>query len=309
MTCRDLKACPVCASVVSERRRKELQRLDQAARSRKLRVLLVSLTFAHSRQDDLGQIVDLLLRAVRRFWGGRAGQDFRQRWQIQGHVRGLEVTWGAYAGWHPHCHLLVYLPEEVGELEQFGAEFLSRWLAALRSVGLDGNEKACDVQDTNGRIAEYLAKFDRTPRWDEASEVARANVKHGRGQHFSPFDLLARAGGGDDRAGRLFVEYVRCLRGRRLVQASPGLASWIGREDLATDDELYDDSEAHAWLLALIRRGGYGRVVAQDAVPELLQAGASGDFGEVAALCDALGLSEGEYFAPIPPEGGNNGLL
>lgn len=294
-TCRNAKACPVCASLISERRRQELHKLDGAARERGLAVLLVTLTARHKRTDDLAETLEALLRAVGRFWGGRNGQAFRSRFVIQGYVRGLEVTYGRYAGWHPHCHLLVYLPREVvdRQLPQLQAAFLARWLHVLRAVGLDGNEHACDVEDSDARIAEYLSKYGHAPAWDESAEVAKAWVKHGRGQHLTPWDLLSMADDGDQDAARLFAEWVRVSHRRRLIQASPGLADLIGRQDLASDDELADAHELRAWLLALIRSGEWRQVVRNDALPEVLAAGRTGRFAAVAEVCAAVGVSAG----------------
>lgn len=300
-TCRNAKACPVCASLISERRRKELHSLDQAARERGLSVLLVTLTARHSRFDSLHATLEALLRAVARFWGGRNGQAFRYRFAVQGYVRGLEATYGRYAGWHPHCHLLVYVPREVvtvrlGELRQ---AFTARWLHVLRAVGLDGDERhACDVQDSDAAVTEYLAKYGHAPAWDESAEVAKAWVKHGRGQHLTPWDLLSMANEGDTEAASLFAEWVRVSHKRRLIQCSPGLAAWIGRQDLASDEELADAHELQAWLLAMIRSGEWRQVVRNDAVPELLAAVSSGGFGEVSAVLEACGVAPDAVMSP-----------
>jgi hypothetical protein len=75
--------------------------------------------------------------------------------------------------------------------------------------------------------------------------------------------------------------------GRRAV----GLYQLLLGEGAATDDELVEDSEAQAQLLALLRAEAYRRIPANDAVPELLCAIGSGDFDRVAELVAAVGIS------------------
>lgn len=297
-TCRNLWACPVCSSIITERRRKELQALDAAARSQGLRVVMVTLTFSHRRWDRLSDILGALLKALDRLWSGRAAEAFRRRWAMVGMVRALEVTHSELNGWHPHCHLLVYLPKEM-DPKAFGGEMAERWLWALSRVGLSGDEHACRVDDTDAAITAYLAKWGHEPSWDEAAELTKQPVKRGRGAHSTPFDLLAASDAGDTRAGELFVEYVRAFYRRRQLQPTQGLYKLLLGDEAATDDELMDESEARAWLLASIRAGAWRRVPANDAVPELLQAGASGDFGRVVELVAAVGIAPRDLLSGV----------
>jgi hypothetical protein len=69
-----------------------------------------------------------------------------------------------------------------------------------------------------------------------------------------------------------------------------------------------DETAAAAWLLTVIRAGARRRVPANGAVPELLQASASGDFDQVAESVAALGMSPRDLLRGVsaspPMQGG-----
>jgi Replication protein len=288
-TCRNPWACPICSSIITERRRKELHELDAEARRRGLRVALVTLTFSHRRYDSLRELLAALLRALNRFTGDRASRALRQRFAIVGYVRALEVTHGELNGWHPHCHLLLYVPQEV-PVDELEPALRASWLRCLGAAGLSGNDHAFKLDDTNQAVADYLAKWGHEPSWDEAAELTKQPVKRGRGQHRTPFDLLADYDAGDVRAGELFAEYVQAFRCKQQLTPSHGLYELLRGQEMATDAELLDRTDATAWLLGLLAAEAYRHVPASDAVPELLDTIASGDFDQVAELLRSLGV-------------------
>ncbi|HGP1317043.1 TPA: hypothetical protein ACLF3A_006470 [Pseudomonas aeruginosa] len=66
-TCGSVWACPVCASVIQERRRLELEHLVQWAEDQGLQAIMVTFTFPHTGFDTLSELLDRQADAFKRF--------------------------------------------------------------------------------------------------------------------------------------------------------------------------------------------------------------------------------------------------
>lgn len=305
--CRSVWACPVCSSTITERRRLHIARLIEAAKGSGLRVLMVSLTFSHRRYDDLSVMLDGAMAAFNRLWAGRSGIEFRRRYGVVGFVRALETTHGELNGWHPHFHLLIFLPVEA-DLAAFDAALRFRWLCGLRKCGLSADEAhGIHVSDCEASAAAYVAKWGHERAWDESHELTKWTVKRGRGSSRTPFDLLALSADGDAAAGALFALYADAFHGRRQVQYSGGLSALLLGEDEASDEALIDEADAVAQVLALVRSGAFRAIPGNAALPDLLVAAASGEFDQVAAICAACGIGAGDLLRYSSDMNGSEG--
>jgi hypothetical protein len=297
-TCKSVWACPVCASIITEKRRQKLAQAVAEARRRGWQVFMVTLTFEHDRADDLGQITDKMVEAWRRLTSHRGYKALRAVAGIEGYIRALEVTHSYRNAWHPHMHLLVFSSGGISAA-QFEDKLGPMWLGALQLVGLTCHVRiGCHVDDTNARVADYVQKYGREPIWDESAEVTKAHIKTGRFESRTPFQLLADAAGGDRAAGFLFAEFNKVFRGRRQLFASHGIWRELLGEEMAEDAELVEEADTVSTLLGLLRFEGWRIVLAQDARAELVTALDTGDLGQVASLLDHLGISP-DMLVPI----------
>lgn len=299
MVCRGLWVCPICAAIITEKRRIELKQVVEAARASNLRVLLVTLTFSHRAGEPLGPMLDKLLGALRWLTRQRRWVKLRDRSAFVGWVRALECTYRMLNGWHPHLHLLMFLPVGI-DAEAFGWAFQAQWRMALRHFGLDCDmAHGCNVKDTNEAVAEYLQKWGHERSWGEDAELTKSHVKRGHEGSQTPWGLLRASSTGDTEAGELFREYAAAFKGRNQLRATPGLYELLLGEAQKEDDELMDESEAVSQVLAWVRSAFWPEVVGQDALPELQMAMDTGDAGEVLAVLGQLGLPFGSYGAAV----------
>lgn len=114
------------------------------------------------------------------------------------YFRALECTWGEVNGWHPHLHVLLFLP---GQLDTETAIRLrqmiyARYVAGVAADGLRASpdrgavlEIATTRRDADVVLGKYLNKI--------ALEVARPDLKRARsrgggpgGRRWTPFELL-----------------------------------------------------------------------------------------------------------------------
>lgn len=220
----------------------------------------MTLTIRHDRDDSLKQSMDAVLGSWRKLlqgsaWvGSKSKQGARERYRVSGYIRSTEVTYGTASSWHPHIHALFFTDDKLSDTEvaAFGDEIYSRWALYVRKATgkLPTREHGTDVQrvDEGGQVlGKYLAKVQdesKTEKWDASAELARADVKRGRGDNFVPFELLDS----DHpmplpQRRRLWVEYYEGTKGRRAVTWSLGLKA---RYDVGekSDDEIIEETEA-----------------------------------------------------------------
>jgi hypothetical protein len=297
--CKSVWSCPVCMSVITERRRDKLRQLIAAARGSGLRVLLLTVTFSHKRWDDLVSILGAFLEALRAMTGARRYRALREEFAVVGWVRALEVTYSDVSGWHPHGHILVFLPREV-DFSAYADAFRLLWSEALAKVGLSCNEHGFKWSDTDARVSEYVAKWGHDPRWDADAEMTKIPAKSGRGSSLSPLQLLRMAADGDSQAGALYREYSIAFKGRAQLMPTPGLYELLLGEAAKTDAEVMADSVADMVALLYLRdnASGWRRVLRGDHRAALQHVLSSGD---VASVLDFLAYLDVDSSAIVWP--------
>lgn len=259
-------SCPVCAAKIAERRRQEIQQTIDWAYQQQLQPVMVTLTFPHQRTDNLGELLDKQRQALAKLRKGRSWDLAKRRWGFEGLIRALEVTHSERNGWHPHTHeiWLVRPDATAGDIK---TTVLKRWKKVCEEVGLldrqnEQSWRAFDVRavDVKGWVSagEYLAKMDDQRHWGadrEMSGAASKGTKGGKRAGRHPFKLLAESLDGSERAGRLFLDFVRTVTERRAraLFFSPGLKKRVGIEDLSDEDLAVEQREEAEALGALTR--------------------------------------------------------
>lgn len=262
--CGNIWTCPVCAAKVAEARRAELNDGLVAHLGNGGGAYLVTLTFPHEADHPIAELLERFTKARQRLQNSRAWKNVMRDAGRIGSVASLEVTISQENGWHPHLHLLVFAnPNGFGEGEPMNdqgdlispaiIELKHAWVNLLLKTGLGDQQKlahmlqhALNVRGGN-QAAEYIAKYGRDERWGQSSEMTRHYAKQGgAGQrdgldHFTPFQLLAWAGNGDEWSIRKFLEYAAAIEGKRAVTWSPGLKKALAVSDDRTDEEIAAD--------------------------------------------------------------------
>lgn len=252
--CSSVWLCPLCAAKISERRVKELESALESAKSQKLWVQLLTLTFPHGLGDRLSAIKRKLINAYSGVMlKGKYGQKLRSDLGFVGTIRALEVTHGPN-GWHPHIHVLIFTPNRLPLSLQ--VEFWrSAWKRACRLVDLPvpSDLHGCTLQNGSA-AAQYVSK------WGLAQEMAKAHLKKGKLKGASPWDLLAISSGDTwdgmpsysrSAAADLWLTYSRAFKGERQLVWSKGLKNLLG-VDVKTDEELAQEETETAARIYLI---------------------------------------------------------
>lgn len=230
-TCGSVWACPCCGARISETRRDEMNQLLAWSRAEGYRVMMLTLTARHGRDDDLADLLDRMKDAKQRWARHRSYRQIKPR--MIGSVTATEVTGGGAHGWHPHFHVIAILDGDE-DLEPLRAA----WLASLRGAGLDGAGAAFQAQGADA-AGNYIAK------WGAAEELTLSQRKKGRGRTGrTPAQLLAASCDDADReAGHLWAEYATVFRGRRQLVWSRGLKALVGIGEVDDQEAARDEQQ------------------------------------------------------------------
>lgn len=293
-TCGSVWACPVCASVIQERRRLELEHLVQWAGDQELQAIMVTFTFPHTSFDTLSDLLDCLADAFKRFRTGGPFRRFKDLLGFLGLVRSLEVTHGAN-GWHPHTHELWLVDPSVGM--DIRERLVELWERACVAVGLlDPTDQAkvdafrkhsVDVK-LNATSGQYLAKQDSSRKWGITHEVAKATSKAGKAKGVHPHEFLVRKAPGDEAR---YFEYLEAMKGRRQLFWSPGLKARCGVDDV-DDLVIAEEATDAAYLLGNLVQDEWEFIRSKRVVAQVLDAAEVGGWGLVQRYLKRLGYRE-----------------
>ncbi len=223
---------------------------------------LVTLTIAHTKGCSLRRMRQAVAAAWRRVRTHRRWREWCARHYV-GDVRALEVTYGGFAGWHPHLHLLIVtrrplrsgspgtvpVTDRLGQMrmvpgiswEEMGAiaggvalvtgeaRELRDLLADLWSAAVVrelGEEHAPDrYLGVDVRETKDSGYLAKMGLEGLAAELADAGLaKRGRGGgHLTPWQIAERAAAGNKRYQALWREYQEAMRGAHQLEYSAAL--------------------------------------------------------------------------------------
>lgn len=291
--CGSIWHCPVCAARIANERRRELRTATLLAERKGYKAVLVTLTARHDASTRLSTQVAKMTAAHRRLWKGAPARRLRERYGVLGMVRDLETTHSQVAGWHTHIHTIIYL-REGANVEAFGQELRVLWERAAAAEGLTMNEHGFHIMDSSARVAEYVAKWGREPRWREADELARWHTKKGRETrrcdgHYSPWQLLEFADAGDVRAGELWKEYALVFYKRKQLHWSEGLREALGMGKELSDQEAAEREmeEATEDYVLSFTEEQWGYIKGNDLRVEMLELVEQYEAADVVEQCQA----------------------
>lgn len=194
-------ACPVCAAKRAAERAAELDRLMRGDENGRWQ--MVTFTLRHRRGESLMTLLDRLYGAWRKVRSRRSIRKIFDA-RVTASVRAVEVTHGKN-GWHPHVHLLLRT-SNWSEAER--AQLQWEWLSVLPGVAGVAVVWSAPLQRDGASRARYLSKL--------GAEVAGVEKTPKQGNE-TPWQIARRALA-DDGARKLWEEYQRAMRGRRVLE-------------------------------------------------------------------------------------------
>jgi hypothetical protein len=242
MRCANAWGCPVCAAIVSEHRKCEVKEAMDWWKKQSGSVLLLTLTVPHYSHTDINKLKKDLKKAYSKFFKGvRASKDMFAKWRIEHYISCFEITHGLN-GFHPHYHVLLFVPYTVGIGSHLGMEddMYKVWKDCCIKSGLDQPSKEHGLQLQAGNdAANYVAK------WGLEHEMTKGHIKKGKENSRTPFDFLRSYSELENESdANLFKLYYYAFKGTRQLNWSKGLKklSSKGQEE-KTDQEIVDETD------------------------------------------------------------------
>lgn len=239
--CYSVWNCPVCASIISEGRRAELQTGLKKYVDDGGFVYLVTFTNRHHHGDNLADLLKGQKKAFDKFWSKTKVVKTLRELGFEYRITATEVTYGKN-GWHPHYHMIFFTTKlfDVSFLQKF---LSMEWQIACQKVGLKvpNLKNGVDVQDGTD-ASRYVAK------WGLDYELTKGHLKKGKIGGLTPFDLLRLSENPTDDYAKLFAEFADVFKGRRQLVWSDGLKARLGIEQ-KTDEQIVDETEKKSELV------------------------------------------------------------
>lgn len=232
--------CPVCASKVTEKRKKEVKKAMDCHIKNGGGCYMMTLTIPHYMGDNLKALYARMSVAMRHFYGGRKSEGLWATMGKIGHIRALEVTYGVN-GWHPHFHIMIFTKNLLSE--GFNTTpFFEHWKNACRLAKLPiPNHYGFDFKQ--GNYSEYITK------WGLESEITKGHIKQGKKGSLTAFDMLRASmfemNSDSEKMGKLFQEFAISSKKQRQLVWSRGLKDMFGINE-KSDEELSEETEKEA---------------------------------------------------------------
>ncbi len=284
--CGSVWMCPVCASRISEERKRELLSGIQAWHGS---MVMVTYTLAHKRGMKLFDLVSAELEAYRALKSGGAFQSLKDDYYWKGSVRTIEITHGAN-GWHPHIHELVFVSNGKTRIldtvytSGLKAAIFKYWKKALDGKGYGADyTHGLDVTTAKDTVADYVAKWGRepiNPEWSVSSEMTKQPVKQARKGGRTPTAILFDYGEGDISSRHLWREYAYAMKGRNQLVWSRGMRDELGIGKEKPDGELAAEVPKESILLASLNKEQWSIILKGDARAKVLFHAANDSEGE-----------------------------
>ena len=228
--CGSVWLCPVCNPRIAKQRQGEILHAQREHRKNGGVTLLLTITFSHSRNDNLKETLSKFSKALSRMKACRKYKSLKQAVGYVGSIRALEFTHSDRNGWHPHTHEIVFLDKTITEAqaENFRQSIFNLWefYAVKHGLGKPTNEHginvkyATDNEKNDGMLASYVAGMDYELTHLHTKESKEKGVYSGR----SPWQILKDIA--DKKSERdifLWREYAHAVHGRNQLFWSKGL--------------------------------------------------------------------------------------
>lgn len=241
-TCGSIWACPVCSAKIRNSRAEEISgaaaRWDLAGNS----VYMVTFTAPHDMGMKLSALLPVIAESFTAVISGRPWLRLKKQVGIVGTIRSVEITHGVN-GWHPHLHVLVFVENDPGAagLAAMILHFREKWQRAIVKAGYrEPDQLHGVVVDRCYSAAEAGAYIAKTQEGKApGNELARGDLKHGRGGNRTPFEILEDFRWTGDAADlALWRTYEKATKGHQAISWSKGLRSLLAVEEEKTDEEL-----------------------------------------------------------------------
>lgn len=211
--CKSLWSCPTCAAYGLSEHRDKITAIIEHQRQRGYWACMITYTVPHNNEESAATVFKRL-------------KDMNQivrPWQCLPHSAGsvtsTEFTYNDVTGWHPHLHVLYFIPQtEWYKLTEAVNILRGRVVSYFKRLGYaetDSMIKRCVTISMNNGTPRKILSGDYV-----AKEMAKLKTGRRRFKSRTPFELLLS---NQPRDFDLFMEYAAVTKGRSRIQYSKNI--------------------------------------------------------------------------------------
>lgn len=188
MNCDSVWLCPRCGSRISRQDRQNVSRVTCEHMSAGWGVVMGMGSVPHGRRNTLQEVQDDRLRPVLKRTLARLGREFPGRRYVRAIEHLVDIT-GHGHGWHPHVHLLIFVPPGI-PVAQVCQRWQEIWIEEAARDGIVVDPRAIGAQGaaTPAAAAQYVTKGAEYRAVNEV--VMGQTTKEGNDDLVTPFQLL-----------------------------------------------------------------------------------------------------------------------
>lgn len=261
--CGSIFHCPVCAKIITEKRRSEMKQATKTWKHAGGFLYFVTITSRHNKNTHLRTLKAGQTLAKKKFFTGRKAEALFAEFGKVGHITSNELTIGCENGFHPHTHMLIFSDKyfNADDLIKLQLKLALHWQNACRLAKIDIPDLKHGLDLKDGTYADkYVSK------WGLEEEMTKSQLKRGKLGSLTPFDLLHlsiedKPLYDDKLPSKLFQEYALVFKNTRQLSWSDGLKSLLKIVNVK-DEELVKETDrtsfivhnVSALIFALIRK-------------------------------------------------------
>ncbi len=270
-TCGNVWSCVACSYKTRVKRAFEIAYAVRKHLNNGGGVLHIVVTMPHRAGEALAKLWSVISDCWAHVTSGGGWKTFCERHGVLGYVRATEVTHSWASGWHPHCHVLLFVDAPMSPVENedgfyaLRAAIRNRWCTRMgekhgrtmsTEFGITVDPVKADEADGSGQ---YLTKV--------GYELAMIDTKLGRGEgHRTPFAIAHDAAETGDVADiGLLREWIEASYKKHSISWSQDVRRALGLGKDKTDEELASEDpggetvaeiDRPLWRLLAKRRDG-----------------------------------------------------
>jgi hypothetical protein len=277
-TCGSVWMCPKCASRIAEHRRQEIRALADKHCRKGGSIYMAAFTIPHHAWQRVADLKKAVASSWSKVIAGSGWKKAIATAACIGGVRALEITVGRN-GWHPHLHCVFFL-EKDADAAEFGIFLFERWARIVARSGF--GECNPDIWRFE-KAANYDAVTDYVVKGNFDMELTRGHMKLAKGGGRSPWQLLADAREGDNRAVWLFREFATAFKGARQL-------TWFGDLREARSDLELAATEEPGKVIGRIHRDIFKLIWRRGLACDVLEAAERGGWSSVLEFLEGEGI-------------------
>ncbi len=287
MICGSVWTCPICASKITEKKSQIITATLQAHMDQKDfkgDAMLITLTFPHSRDDKLSDILTKFKAAEAGFSKTRAVMELKKELGFIEPIKSLEITYGHKNGFHPHSHQIWFTNNKMDH-SRIKARLFIHWKNYCVKRGLESPSLEYGIDVRGGmKAGDYVSKMG----WNLGSEVAKGHTKKSKGDRFAPFDLLQEYLNNETTWSKeKFREYAKATYSLHYISRFPKLQKLYDIVD-KTDQELSEEKTDNADFVGMLDFKQWKKVLSYDYRALVLQLSEERDWGVVLKIVNGL---------------------